>query len=71
MSGKRITGLKARVERECCISRGRPGLNSGGIQAGGVRRESHSNVCVCVYPSSFLGWRYGMNGNSGSCRQPN
>ena len=28
-------------------------------------------VCVCVYLSSFLGWRYGMNGNSGSCRQPN
>ena len=28
-------------------------------------------VCVCVYPSSSLGWRYGMNGNSGSCRQPN
>ena len=30
-----------------------------------------SCVCVCVYPSSSLGWRYGMNGNSGSCRQPN
>ena len=28
-------------------------------------------VCVCVYPSSSLGCRYGMNGNSGSCRQPN
>ena len=28
-------------------------------------------VCVCVYPSSSLGWRYGMNGNSGSHRQPN
>ena len=28
-------------------------------------------MCVCVYPSSSLGWRYGMNGNSGSCRQPN
>ena len=28
-------------------------------------------VCVCVYPSSSLGWRYGMNGNSVSCRQPN
>ena len=27
-------------------------------------------VCVCVYPSSSLRWRYGMNGNSGSCRQP-
>ena len=26
---------------------------------------------VCVYPSSSLGWRYGMNGNSGSCHQPN
>ena len=28
-------------------------------------------VCVCVYPSSSLGWRYGMNGNSGLCRQTN
>ena len=28
-------------------------------------------VCVCVYPSSSLGWRYGINGNSGLCRQPN
>ena len=28
-------------------------------------------VCVWVYPSSSLGWRYGVNGNSGSCRQPN
>ena len=32
--------------------------------------DSHC-VCVCVYSSSSLGWRYGMNGNSGSCRQPN
>ena len=30
-------------------------------------------VClfVCDYPSSSLGWRCGMSGNSGSCRQPN
>ena len=30
-------------------------------------------VClfVCGYPSSSLGWRYGMNGNSGSCCQLN
>ena len=29
------------------------------------------NLFVCGYPSSFTGWRYSMNGNSGSCRQPN
>ena len=34
-----------------------------------VRRSIR--VCVCVYPSSSLGWMYGMSGNSGSCRQPN
>ena len=30
-------------------------------------------VCLFVYgyPSSSSGWRYGMNGNSGSYRQPN
>ena len=33
--------------------------------------EREEQVCVCVYPSSSLGWRYGMNRNSGSCRQPN
>ena len=36
-----------------------------------VRPIMESFVCECVYLSSFLGWRYGMNGNSGSCRQPN
>ena len=25
---------------------------------------------VCGYPFSSSGWRYGMNGNPGSCRQP-
>ena len=29
------------------------------------------NCCCCDYPFSSSGWRYGMNGNSGSCRQPN
>ena len=32
---------------------------------------SESCLFVCGYPSSSLGWRYNMNGNSGSCRQPN
>ena len=27
--------------------------------------------CLFVYPSFSSGWRYGMNGNSDSCRQPN
>ena len=31
----------------------------------------HVCLFVCDYPSSSSGWRYGMNGNSGSCRQPN
>ena len=30
-----------------------------------------SCLFVCVYPFSSLGRRCGMNGNSGSCRQPN
>ena len=37
----------------------------------GTCAASSCCVCVCVYPSSSLGWKYGMNGNSGSCRQPN
>ena len=37
MSGRGIKGLKARVGRECCISKGGARLNRGGIQAGGVR----------------------------------
>ena len=45
MGGRRLRGLKTRVERERCISRGGTRwarLNSGVIQAGGVRGESHS-----------------------------
>ena len=43
--GKRgIKGLKARVGRQCCISRGRASLNSGGIQVGGVQGGSHSDT---------------------------
>ena len=44
MGGKRIGGLKARVGRECSISKEARWvrLNSGGIPAGGVRRGSHS-----------------------------
>ena len=30
-----------------------------------------SDCCCSNYPSSSSGWRYGTNGNSGSCRQPN
>ena len=40
-----------------------------------TRKDTDQNIClclfVCVYPSSSLGWRYGINDNSGSCRQPN
>ena len=45
MGGKRIRGLKARVECECCISRREATwttLSNGGITAGGVRGGSHS-----------------------------
>ena len=29
------------------------------------------DACYCCdFPSSSSGWRYGTNGNSGSCRQP-
>ena len=33
--------------------------------------SSEGTFCLFVYPSSSSGWRYGMNGNSGSCRQLN
>ena len=33
-------------------------------------QEPHC-LFVCGYPSSSLGWRYGMKYNSGSCRQRN
>ena len=38
-----------------------------------IAQRSTYLVClfVCGYPSSSLGWKYGMNGNSDSCRQPN
>ena len=42
MSGMRIRGLKARVGRECCIRGGGIRFSSEGIQAGEVRRGSHS-----------------------------
>ena len=35
------------------------------------KNRRHLCVCVCVYPSSSLGWRYGMNGISDLCRQLN
>ena len=37
-----IRGLKTRVGRECCISRRRTRLYSGGAHVGGVRGVSHS-----------------------------
>ena len=44
MGGKRIRGLKARVGRECFISRRArwTRLSSGGIPGGGVQGGSHS-----------------------------
>ena len=42
MGQNRIRDLKTRVGRECCISRRRASLHSGGIHVGGVRGESHS-----------------------------
>ena len=37
-----MKGLKARVGRECIVSRGGARLYSGGIHVAGVRGESHS-----------------------------
>ena len=37
----------------------------------GVYVLSRNTRFACGYPSYFSGWRYGMNGNSDSCRQPN
>ena len=46
--GKRgITGLMVRVGRECYISRGEARLDSGGIQTGEDRGESHSATVRC------------------------
>ena len=43
MGGRGIRGLKARVERKCCISReGR--WNSGGIQDGKIQGGSYGVV---------------------------
>ena len=44
MGGRGIKSLKARVGQKCSISRGGATLNSGGIQAQGVRERSHSVV---------------------------
>ena len=46
MGGRGIRSLKARVGRECCISRRDARLNSRGVQAGGVPGGSH-NVVRC------------------------
>ena len=49
MGGRGIRGLKARVGQKCCISRGGgkwARLNSGGIQAGDVRKGRYSVVGV-------------------------
>ena len=42
VGGKGIKGLKVKVSRQCCISRGRARFNSVGIEPGGVRGGSHS-----------------------------
>ena len=47
MGRRVIRGLKARVGRECCISRGETRLDSRGINAGGDRGESHSATVRC------------------------
>ena len=41
MGRRWIRSLKTRVGRECCISRRRARLYSGGMYVGGVRGESH------------------------------
>ena len=44
MGGKRIRGLKTRVECECTLAEGGQmgQIEHGGIPAGGVRGENHS-----------------------------
>ena len=46
MGRRGIKDLKARVGWECYISRGGDRLNSGGVQAGGVRGGSHSVISI-------------------------
>ena len=40
-----------------------------------ISKKEMTSVSVCLfvygYPFSSSGWRYDMNGNLGSCRQPN
>ena len=47
MGRRGIRGLKARVWRECSIRRGQATLNSGSIQARGIRGGSHSVTMRC------------------------
>ena len=44
---KGIRSLETRVAKECCISRGKARLDSGGIRAGGGRGGSHSATVRC------------------------
>ena len=47
MGRRGIRGLKVRVGRECCITRGEARLDGGGIQARGGRGGSHSATVRC------------------------
>ena len=47
-------------------------LSSFGPQLDELSEKKQAHTCCCCgYSSSSSRWRYGMNGNSGSCRQPN
>ena len=48
-------------------------LNSKGVRQGSLFSLLLGQCCCCCcdYRTSSSGWRYGTNGNSGSCRQPN
>ena len=48
-----------------------PSLEVLQILATGPVTTATNERCCCDYPFSSSGWKYGTNGNSGTCRQPN
>ena len=60
MGRRGIIGLKARVGRECCISRASARLNNGAIETERVRGGIHSVTMRCNC-GSHSGGRYSVS----------
>ena len=72
MGRRGIRGLKARVGRECCISRGQARSNIGGMQARGVQGGSHIATMRCNSGNHSVTGRDATGGSSRSegCQEP-